>query len=288
MSLMDARRSSESPLVRHHALTTRTHLAALCGVYLLLNTVVAGILGFVLALAFLVVGATGYRLLPARTVMRLRRAVPAPASVAWRLEPMLVRLSRRAGLRAVPELWLLPGAEVNALTIEGSEAPAIAVSDGALRFCTADELAAIFAHELSHLRNRDQYLMHVAMFVHTTTTTLATLLLLAALVSVPFALVGVVELPGLGVLAAAFALPALSALLLLSLSRTREFAADLDAVRLTGDVGPMAAALKRIERVQRLLERFGHRRLPLPEFLSTHPDLESRLAHLREASLEGL
>lgn len=273
-------------LAQHHAASTRLHLAALCGAYLLLNTVVAGTAGFLLALFFLLVGAAGYRLLPARAVMRMRRAMPPPPSVCWRLQPIIEQLSRRAGLRRPPELWLLRTPEVNAFTLEGSDRSAIAVSEGTLRFCGVEEIAAVIAHELAHLRNRDQYLMHVALFVHTATSALGVLLVLTAVVSAPLALLGAAELPGLQILAAAVGIPAISALLVLSLSRTREFAADLDAARLTGSVEPMAAALRRIARVQSLLERFGHRRLALPEALSTHPDLRSRLAHLQQARAE--
>jgi len=283
---MDLPAGSAPSLAHHHARSTRVHLLALCGAYLVLNTLVAGTAGFLLALLFLLVGATGYRLLPARIVMRMRRAMPPPPSVALRLQPLLERLSRRAGLRRPPELWLLRSPEVNAFTLEGSDRPAIAVSEGALRFCTLEEIAAVLAHELAHLRNRDQYLMHVALFVHTATSALGALLVLTAMISIPLALLGAAELPGFEVLLAAIGCPAISILLVLSLSRTREFAADLDAARLTGSVEPMVAALRRIARVQGLLERLGPARLSIPEALSTHPDLESRLAHLQRAQAE--
>jgi heat shock protein HtpX len=67
------------------------------------------------------------------------------------------------------------------------------------------------------------------------------------------------------------------------LSRTREYDADLNAARLTGDPGGLAQALARIERVQGgWFERIflPGRHLPAPSLLRTHPPTEERIARL--------
>jgi heat shock protein HtpX len=82
--------------------------------------------------------------------------------------------------------------------------------------------------------------------------------------------------------------PTLSALLQLALSRAREFDADLEAARLTGDPEGLASALAKLEYYQHgFLERIflPGRRLPEPSLLRTHPTTEERINRLR--SLEG-
>jgi len=82
--------------------------------------------------------------------------------------------------------------------------------------------------------------------------------------------------------------PMVTTLMQLALSRTREFEADLEAVRLTGDPGGLASALAKIERMSGgLLERIflPGRRVPEPSLFRTHPVTEERIRRLLE--LEG-
>jgi heat shock protein HtpX len=276
------RRRPEDALARHHRDATRLHLVALAALYLLLNLAVAGTPGFLLAAGFLVVASTGYRLLPAATVLRMHRARPAPAAVALRLEGLLGPLARRAGLDRPPELWLLPRPEINALCVQGRDGDALALSEGALRECPPRELAAICAHEFAHVANRDQAMMQLASYTHAVTSTLSAVIVLAAVLSLPLSLVTEVEPPPGTALAAALLLPVPSLLVLLSLSRTRELAADLVAAELLGDARPMAEALARVARLEAALARVRPV-LRLPPWLSSHPGHRRRIAHLARA-----
>jgi len=79
------------------------------------------------------------------------------------------------------------------------------------------------------------------------------------------------------------AAPTLSALAQLGLSRTREYDADLNAVRLTGDPDALASALVKIDRysgafMEQIL--FPGRGLPEPSWLRTHPRTEERVARI--------
>jgi len=77
--------------------------------------------------------------------------------------------------------------------------------------------------------------------------------------------------------------PNLSALAQLALSRTREYDADLNGVRLTGDPEGLARALAKIDRMQGggLEQIFlPGRRVPEPSIWRTHPQTEERIARL--------
>ncbi len=159
----------------------------------------------------------------------------------------------------------------------------IALTDGLLRSMTLREIAGVLAHETSHIRNNDLWLMGLADLVGRLTRlmTLAGLLLL--ILALPMWWAGVTNLPWLVIPLLLFA-PQLTTLFELALSRAREFEADLDAAGLTGDPAGLASALAKLERAQRSpWERIllpGYR-LPEPSILRSHPATEQRIARLR-------
>src|SRR3546814_1829909 len=77
--------------------------------------------------------------------------------------------------------------------------------------------------------------------------------------------------------------PTLMDLLQLALSRAREFDADLDAVRLTGETEGLALALAKLESWQgRFWERvlFPGRHFPNPPFFAPHRPPEDRILQI--------
>jgi heat shock protein HtpX len=84
--------------------------------------------------------------------------------------------------------------------------------------------------------------------------------------------------------------PATVGLLQLALSRAREFDADLDAAKLTGDPGGLASALEKLEAsnggwLERLV--FGRARHPDPSLLRTHPTTDQRVRRLLSLFPQG-
>ena len=83
--------------------------------------------------------------------------------------------------------------------------------------------------------------------------------------------------------------PTLSALMQLALSRSREYRADLEAVKLTDDPLSLASALEKIESYQMSwLERIfiPGRRVNVPAFLRTHPLVTDRVKRLKDLATE--
>jgi len=89
---------------------------------------------------------------------------------------------------------------------------------------------------------------------------------------------------GIGLL---YAGPAVTSLMQLGLSRTREYSADLGAVQLTGDPEGLVLALSKLERYtgsvwEDLMFPVPGRRIPQPSVLRSHPTTEERVARLKE------
>jgi len=196
---------------------------------------------------------------------------------------LLRTLAERAGLPRRPELFYIPSAAPNAFAIGNPGDSTICISDGLLRLLDRREFAGVLAHEVSHVANRDLWIMGLADIMTRATSLVSYIGQFILLVNLPLLLVGAVTVPWALPLILIFA-PTIMSLLQLALSRAREFDADLGAVRLTGDPEGLASALLKLER---RLGRFWEdiflpgRRMPEPSLLRTHPPTEERVARLR-------
>lgn len=167
-------------------------------------------------------------------------AEPVSREQAPHLYAMLDRLCARAGM-PVPTLHIIPSPMANAFaTGRDPNHAAVAVTQGIMQMLPEDELAAVIAHELTHIRNRDTLTQAVAATIAGAISYLAQ----AAMWfggdrdrnSNPIA--------GLLVLLLA---PIAATVIQLGISRTREFSADAGAAELTGDPMALARALQRLE-----------------------------------------
>lgn len=215
-------------------------------------------------------------------VMRMYRAAPLRAQDAPELYGLVQQLAARAGLERAPRVYYVPSRLLNAFAVGSRDAAAIAVTDGLLRALTPRELAGVLAHEISHVRNNDLWIMSLADLMSRLTSLLSWLGQFLLILNLPALMMGMVAVPWLLVLALIFA-PTLMALLQLALSRAREHDADLDAATLTRDPRGLASALAKLDRLQgRYWEDIllPGRRMPEPSLLRTHPPTEERIQRL--------
>lgn len=197
---------------------------------------------------------------------------------------ILQELGRRAGLPHAPSLYYIPSAMLNAFAVGTRDNAAIAVTDGLLRALTLRELTGVLAHELSHIRNNDLWIMSLADTISRLTVFMSYAGMALLVFGLPFWLIGGGSVPWLLIPLLVFA-PTLGTLLQLALSRAREYDADLDAAGLTGDPAGLAAALDKLEASQgRLWERIllPGRRVPDPSLLRSHPPTGERVRRLLE------
>ncbi len=191
-------------------------------------------------------------------------------------------IARRAELPRVPKLYYVPNSMLSAFTVGSPDEATIGITDGALRVLSLRELAGVVAHEISHIRNRDLWVMGLADTISQVTRIMAFAGLILLIVMLPVWLTAYGTVPWLAILLLAAA-PTIGSLLQLALSRAREFEADLDAAGLTGDPLGLAAALEKMERYQgSMWEKIllPGRRIPDPSLLRTHPSTEDRIRRL--------
>lgn len=241
-----------------------------------------GFAGIILLLLTGVFGVMMNTLIAPRMVMSLYGAKIVDPGQLPVLRQLLIEECRLADLPEPPQLYYIPSRLLNAFAVGTRNHSAIALSDGLLRELTVRELAGVIAHEISHIRNNDLWVMGLADMFSRTTTIMSWIGLLFLMINLPLFWVAHVTINWIAIVLLLFA-PSLSALAQLALSRAREYNADLNAIKVTGDPEGLARALVKIEQIQGgWLERIflPGRRVPMPSLLRTHPETTERVERL--------
>jgi heat shock protein HtpX len=259
-------------------------LGSMVAIFAVIGLLVAGKLGLLVAIG---VGSMIFLMSPRLTPAMVLRSYGArliSPDQAPGLYRILGHLADRAGLPALPDLYYVPSSIMNAFTVGRKDRAAIVLTDGLLRSMNRDEMAGILAHEVSHVEHNDLWVMGLADAISRFTNIFSTVGFILLALYFPLILLGGAEIPIWAILVI-FLAPYLTVLLQLALSRTREYDADLNAVRLTGDPRGLAAALEKLERypirLRDLLFMPG-RRVPGPSVLRTHPLTRKRVEKLLE------
>jgi heat shock protein HtpX len=207
-----------------------------------------------------------------------------------RLEPIVRTLAQRMGI-PTPKLWVTPDPSPNAFaTGRNPQHASVAVTAGILQVMNDQELAAVLAHELGHVKNRDILISSIAATLGAAITFLAQMAMFfgggrrddSEEEGNPFAMLLMVLLA-----------PMAAALIQMAISRTREFSADATSAKTVGTAQPMIQALQKLEAVSRQIPldaspAMSHMYIVKPfsaqalsRLFSTHPPTEERIAALR-------
>ncbi len=214
-----------------------------------------------------------------------------------------------AGLRYMPKVFIIEADYMNAFASGYSEKSAmVAITRGLMEKLNRDELQAVMAHELSHIRHLDIRLTLTASLLANMTIIVLDILFYNALFSSGRrnsndrsrnSLLTIIII-------LRYVLPIVSVLLLLYLSRTRELMADAGSVQLMRSNQPLASALLKInddhqqhrDQYARAYRQTPHENVrreaylydpmqagiesisSISDLFSTHPSLASRLAAL--------
>jgi heat shock protein HtpX len=191
----------------------------------------------------------------------------------------------------MPKVYLIDNDQPNAFaTGRNPENAAVAATTGLLRRLNAQEVAAVMAHELAHVQNRDTLIM-------TVTATLAGAISMLASFALFFGNNRNNPLGLIGTLAMMILAPMAAALVQMAISRSREYEADRRGAELCGNPLWLASALEKIDRSARAIDNLPAERNPATAHMfiinplhahkvdglfSTHPSTENRVARLRE------
>jgi heat shock protein HtpX len=182
-----------------------------------------------------------------RLVLRMQGAREIPPAVQPRLHAMVGELSARAGIPR-PRLYLVDDARPNAFaTGRNPQHGAVAVTTGLLELLPEREVRGVVAHELAHIKNRDILVASVAAAVAGAVTSIANVLSFSALFGgMSNDDEGESASPA-AVFLLALVAPITVTLVQLGISRSREYMADEEGARLSGDPEALARALERLE-----------------------------------------
>lgn len=207
-----------------------------------------------------------------------------------RLEPVVRNLAQRMSI-PMPKLWVTPEASPNAFaTGRNPQHASVAVTAGILQIMNDDELGAVLAHELGHVKNRDILISSIAATLGSAITFIAQMAMYFGggrrddddREGNPFALLLMVLLA-----------PLAAAVIRMAISRTREFSADATSAKTLGTAQPMIRALEKLESVSRQIPleaspAMSHMYIIQPfsaqsftRLFSTHPPTAERIAALQ-------
>lgn len=212
------------------------------------------------------------------------------------LHALVDRLVQQADLPK-PKVAIIDTDVPNAFaTGRSPNAAAVAVTRGLLRLLNTEELEGVMAHELAHVKNRDVAVMTIASFFAT---------LAQMVMRFGFWGGGDRRREGGGSVVIFFGASllvwAVSFVLIRTLSRYREFAADRGAALLTGSPAALQSALLKINGSMHNIPQRDLRevagmnaffiipadvRQGFMELFSTHPALDKRIAYLDKLARE--
>ena len=264
-------------------------LAAMTGLFLVVGYLIGGMGGaaiaFVIALAM-----NGWAYWNSdKMALRMHNAEPVtPSGMPWLYE-MVEALSRNADL-PTPAIYIIHSEQPNAFaTGRNPENAAVAATTGIIKLLSKEELAAVMAHELAHIKNRDTLIMTIAATIAGAIGFLAQFALFFRNDRGAGGMIGAIAVMILAPIAAA--------LVQMTISRTREYAADRMGAEICENPLWLASALRKISGYAGRIEMPSAERNPASAHLfimnpltgrgadklfSTHPNAENRIAALEE------
>jgi len=272
-------------------------MGALTFLLMALGGAIGGQMGIVIALVFSIVMNGFSYWFSDSIVLKMYRAKEVDADTAPDLYWTVHELAEAAQL-PMPKVYIIDNPTPNAFaTGRNPKHAAVAVNSGLMRLLDKRELRGVIAHELSHVRHYDILIGSVAGTVAGAISSIA-FMGRWALIFGGFGRDDDGE--GLGALLLIILAPILAMILQMSISRRREYAADLGAAKLTKDPGALASGLRKLA--------YGNEVMPmhsgpatahmfivnplsgksLMNLFSTHPPVEERIRRLEDMEHNGI
>jgi heat shock protein HtpX len=277
----------------YNGLKTTLLFSGIFAILLALGSVVAGG-SFIWAFALFGVVMTAYGYWNSDKIaikaMRARPVTEAQAPAMYRI----VRELSSAATKPMPRLFISPTEAPNAFaTGRDPSHAAVCCTQGILELLDERELRGVLGHELMHVYNRDILTSSVAAAVAGVITSVAQMFMWMSFLG------GGGEDDNRGnpiaMMAMALLAPLAATTIQLAITRTREYDADEDGAKLTGDPLALASALRKLERgtaaaplaPERDLVNASHMMIANPfraqdvsRLFATHPPMADRIARL--------
>lgn len=270
-------------------------LAALTGLFLACGWLIGGRTGMLFAFGLALVMNVGSYWFSDKLVLRM---YGAQAVEGTELNAIVAELAARGGM-PVPKVYLIDSDQPNAFaTGRNPENAAVAATSGLMQRLNRDEVRAVLAHELGHVKNRDSLTMTITAVLAGAIGMLAQSLFFVG------GLGGRDDrnspLGGIGALLVMILAPLAAMLVQMAISRSREYEADKAGAELSGAPRALASALHKISNAAAAIPNPRAEQNPASAHLfiinplhgtgadnlfSTHPSTENRIARLLQ--MEG-
>ncbi|WP_457598315.1 zinc metalloprotease HtpX [Hydrogenimonas sp.] len=226
-----------------------------------------------------------------KLVLKHYRAVEVDEQSAPGLLAIVRRLAQKAGL-PMPKVYIIPEPVPNAFaTGRNPSHAAVAVTEGLLELLNEEEVEAVLAHELSHVRHYDILIGTIAATIAGAIAWIANIMQFGAM----FGGRDDRNVNPILMLVLSLVLPLAAGIIQMAVSRSREFMADEGAARLTGHPEWLASALMKLENYNRrgvlpeatpetahmfIVNPFTGKDVSFASLFRTHPTTEQRIERL--------
>lgn len=221
-------------------------------------------------------------------VLKHYHAIPVDRYAAKGLYEIVERLSQKANL-PMPALYIIPDQVPNAFaTGRDYNHAVVAVTEGLLELLDEDEVEAVVAHELSHIKHYD-------MLIGTVAATMSGAIAMLANFGMFFGGNGQERPNPIIMMVLMIIMPLAATIIQMMVSRNREFMADEGAARMTGHPEWLASALQKLENYALrgtmhdadpqtahmfIINPFTGKDFSMKSLFSTHPTTQQRVERL--------
>ncbi|MEO8398965.1 MAG: zinc metalloprotease HtpX [Ignavibacteriaceae bacterium] len=261
--------------------------------FILVGNLLGGKTGMTIAFVFALAMNFGSYWFSDKIVLKMYKAQQVDRETAPKLYNIVEQLSQSANL-PMPKVYVINDPTPNAFaTGRNPQNAAVAATTGILRILNDDEITAVLAHELTHVKNRDILTGTIAATLVGTITFLAQMAGWAAMFGGGSRDDN--KGGGLGSLVMLIVAPIAATLLQFAISRSREFAADSGGATISGKPLSLASALNKLSQangvkpVNNAGPATAHMFIVNPlrgggitKLFSTHPPMEERIKRLQE------
>lgn len=284
--------------IQKNILKTNLILAIFAGIvgsifYLILQLVGAGNNSFYYSLGFSLITTIGSYYFGPNLILSLHQAKKISPGKYPDYQQLVAKIAHKANL-PLPNIYIIDSAAPNAFaTGRNPQNSVICATTGLLNTLNREELEAVIAHEIGHIRNYDIRLMAVVSIIVGSLSSAIHYLQFSSMFGINHKDREKNPISDIVSLLLILIAPLIATLIQLAISRQREFLADASSAELTHQPQNLISALNKIHNFKTDFQQLNPAMAALYihnpfsdtkilELFSTHPSLEKRVAALKK------